>query len=80
MTTPTATNSWMWATEEAVFGLRWDPDTSLLYWQEGIGCHCDDADVVQPVSAFVRDGVPGVMAPPPADVLAEIGASLEQAT
>lgn len=79
MTTDTNTTSWMWAAYDTVFGLRWDQETGLLYWQEGIGCHCDEADVVQPVSTFLADGVPGIIGTVPADVLAEIEAAFCEA-
>lgn len=76
MTLDTKTNSWMWYAYDTVFGLHWDQETGLLYWQEGIGCHCDDADVVQPMTSFLAEGAPGVIGTVPADVLAEIEAAL----
>ncbi len=76
MTKQTETNSWMWPAYDTVFGLRWEQEAGLLHWQEGIGCYCDDADVVQPVAAFLAEGAPGIIGDIPAEVLAEINAAL----
>ncbi|GAB4263011.1 MAG: hypothetical protein Kow0080_00920 [Candidatus Promineifilaceae bacterium] len=68
--------SWMWLDETtdkmAVSGLRLDTDKGLLHWTAEIGCHCDEADAIQTIADYKKTGVPGFIAIPPDDVLAEI--------
>ncbi|MCA9935965.1 MAG: hypothetical protein H6662_19890 [Ardenticatenaceae bacterium] len=70
--TQTQNLSWMWATDDTIFGLRLDKESGLLHWYEGIGCHCDEAVEIQSMVDFLRRGTPGRIAEPPADVMAEL--------
>jgi len=73
--------SWMWLNDEtdktAVSGLRLDTEKGLLYWTAEIGCHCDEADAAQTIADYKKTGVPGFIAIPPADVLAEIEQAID---
>jgi hypothetical protein len=65
-------NSWIWATENGVNGLRLDTDEAVLRWYDSIGCACGDDTIRQTISQYRQKGVPGMIALPPADILAEI--------
>ena len=71
------TLSWIWPTDDGVNGLRIDTDAQLLRWYDSIGCACGDSTLDQPVATYQQSGVPGIMAVPPQDVLAEIEETIE---
>ena len=73
---PTA---WMWAVEDEVYGLSIDSETDALRWFVHAGCACDfdDSYTTQTPQQFVQRGVPGGVAHPPEDVLAEIERAVE---
>lgn len=70
--------AWMWAVEDEVYGLSIDLETRTLRWFVHAGCACDfdDAYTKQSPPQFFDRGVPGGVADPPADVLAEIRRSV----
>lgn len=72
------TLSWIWSTDTCVNGLRIDTDAQLLRWYDSFGCACGDSTVDQPVTDYKKSGIPGMIAIPPADVLAEINESIEK--
>ena len=69
--------AWMWAVDDEVFGLSIDLETRTLRWFVHAGCACDfdDAYTKQTPPEFLARGVPGGVADPPSDVLAEIRSS-----
>lgn len=66
--------AWMWSTEGEVYGLAVDEETHKLRWFANAGCLCDwdDSEVDQTPTQFLACGVPGQIAEPDADTLAEI--------
>lgn len=68
---PTA---WMWAVDDEVYGLSIDLETNALRWFVHAGCACDfdDSYATQTPQQFMERGIPGGVADPPMDVLAEI--------
>lgn len=66
--------AWMWATEGEVYGLSVDEETHKLRWFANAGCLCDwdDSEVDQTPAQFLACGVPGQIAEPDSDTLAEI--------
>ncbi len=67
--------SWMWRTDDGeVWGLSLDAERALVEWFDGIGCACGDSFAVQTFADFLQTGPR--YGDPPADVLAEIYASL----
>lgn len=69
--------AWMWAVDDEVYGLSIDLETSTLRWFVHAGCACDfdDAYTKQSPQQFLERGVPGGVADPPADLLAEMQCS-----
>jgi hypothetical protein len=70
--------AWMWAVNDEVYGLSIDLETRTLRWFVHAGCACDfdDAYTKQSPAQFEGRGVPGGVADPPDDVLAEIRQSV----
>ena len=66
--------AWMWAVDDEVYGLSIDLETQALRWFVHAGCACDfdDAYTKQSPQQFLDRGVPGGVADPPAETLAEI--------
>ena len=79
MTEATIPTAWMWASQGEVRGLRLDAEAGQLRWYDTIGCHCtDEAYFGQLIGDYLCDGAPAVMGPLPADVEAELAATLAQ--
>ena len=66
--------AWMWSAAGEVYGLSVDEETHKLRWFANAGCLCDwdDSEVDQTPVQFLACGVPGQIAEPDADTLAEI--------
>ena len=66
--------AWMWAVDGEVYGLSIDLETRGLRWFVHAGCACDfdDSYATQTPQQFLARGVPGGVADPPAEVLAEM--------
>ena len=66
--------AWMWNEADNVYGLSIDEETQVLHWFVNVGCRCDwdDSEVDQTPAQFLARGVPGQIAEPDADTLAEI--------
>jgi hypothetical protein len=64
----------MWANGDGeVFGLTIDEQTHLLRWYASPGCACSNESAAdQSFAQFRQRGVPGQVADPPDEVLAEI--------
>ncbi|HRL14715.1 MAG TPA: hypothetical protein PKX07_22725 [Aggregatilineales bacterium] len=75
MTAKTPTTSWMWSAGDDVNGVRIDTDRRTLEWMDGPGCACGDSLFSQPYADFLARGAK--LDTMPADVLAEIRASVE---
>jgi len=78
---PTA---WMWAVDNTmyggeVYGLSIDLETKALRWFVHAGCACDfdDSYATQTPQQFLARGIPGGVADPPAEILAEIRGAVE---
>jgi hypothetical protein len=68
----------MWAVDDIVYGLSIDLETRKLRWFVNAGCLCDwdDAETSQTIAEYRARGVPGQIADPPADVVAEMDRSV----
>ena len=66
--------AWMWAVDGEVYGLSIDLETRALRWFVHAGCACDfdDSYATQMPQEFLQRGVPGGVADPPAEIVAEI--------
>lgn len=66
--------AWMWAVDGEVYGLSIDLETRALRWFVHAGCACDfdDSYATQTPQQFLQRGVPGGVADPPAEIVAEI--------
>ncbi len=70
------TTAWMWKDDDGeVWGLTIDRDKGLLEWADSIGCACGDSFAQQTIADYARHGPR--YGNPPADVRAEIDASLQ---
>ena len=71
--------AWMWAVDGEVYGLSIDLETNALRWFVHAGCACDfdDSYATQTPQQFLARGIPGGVADPPAEILAEIRGAVE---
>lgn len=76
------TTSWMWAVDDGVQGLVIERGPGIMRWYDGIGCACSDNDwsVVQPLADYGQEGPPAGFTAVPADVRAEVEASVQALT
>lgn len=71
--------SWIWANENGSYGLVLEPEHGRLKWYDAIDGSCDgDPLLIQTMAEFATQGIPGMVAPPPADVLDELKIALKQ--
>lgn len=73
--------AWMWPVENSEpTGAVIDPEAGLLRWYDQVGCFCgdDESFVQQPLESFLANGVPGRIAEPPSEILAEIRQAAQQ--
>jgi hypothetical protein len=71
-------NAWMWTYDGEIRGLRINIDRGLLQWHDSVECHCadDGSAAEQTLTEYVTRGVPAGLGEVPADVLAEVNASV----
>ncbi|HSH01465.1 MAG TPA: hypothetical protein VLL52_03030 [Anaerolineae bacterium] len=69
-------STWMWATDNGVHGLDFDPQENILRWYDSIGCACGDTTAQQTPTQYRQKGIPGGILFVPDDILAELDALL----
>jgi hypothetical protein len=70
---------WIWAEDGETYGLSIDMESRTLRWFVNAGCLCDhdDSTVDQTPAVFLASGVPGAVAEPDAQTLAEMQAAAQ---
>ena len=75
-----STTSWMWRSDDEVYGLFIDLESGILKWYDEIGCACEDEDmsIEQTAVSFQNSGIPAGIRFVPDDILLEIEQTLSK--